>query len=81
MSFRAPSAAGQVASAAGSPVGPRRTEIGGLQQRHEWPSLAAIQKLARRRDIAAATTTEIACYLVGAASRHSGGSRVIEGNC
>ena len=40
------------------------TEIGWLQQQHQWPGLKAIGKVVRVRETAAKTTTETAYYLL-----------------
>ena len=40
------------------------TDIGWLQQHHQWPGLAAIGKIVRTRETAAKTTTETAYYLL-----------------
>jgi len=40
------------------------TDIGWLQQTHQWPGLAAIGKLVRNRETAAGTTCETAYYLL-----------------
>ena len=40
------------------------TDIGWLQEDHQWPGLAAIGKVARIRETAAKTTTETAYYLL-----------------
>ncbi len=43
------------------------TDIGWLQEQHEWPGLAAIGKVRRIRETAAGTTAETAYYLLSAA--------------
>jgi predicted transposase YbfD/YdcC len=42
------------------------TDIGWLQQAHQWPGLAAIGKVIRTRESAAKVTTETAYYLLSA---------------
>ena len=42
------------------------TDIGWLQEDHQWPGLAAIGKLTRSRETATKTTTETAYYLLSA---------------
>ncbi len=39
-------------------------DIGWLQERHDWPGLAAIGKIRRRREVGAKLTTENAYYLL-----------------
>ena len=43
------------------------TDIGWLQQQHDWPGLAAIGKVVRVRETPAKTTTETAYYLLSTA--------------
>ena len=43
------------------------TDIGWLQELHDWPGLAAIGKVVRVRETAAKTTTETAYYLLSSA--------------
>ena len=43
------------------------TDIAWLQDHHQWPGLAAIGKVVRRRETAAKTTTETAYYLLSTA--------------
>ena len=43
------------------------TEIDWLQKTHQWPGLRAIGKVERRRETAAKSTTEMACYLLSTA--------------
>src|SRR4051812_7806076 len=43
------------------------TDIGWLQETHQWPGLAAIGKITRVRETAAKTTTETAYYLLSTA--------------
>ena len=43
------------------------TDIGWLQEQHDWPGLAAIGKVHRIRETAAGTTAETAYYLLSAA--------------
>jgi predicted transposase YbfD/YdcC len=43
------------------------TDIAWLQHHHQWPGLAAIGKVVRRRETAAKTTTETAYYLLSTA--------------
>ena len=43
------------------------TDIGWLQEQHQWPALAAIAKLTRTRDSGEKVTTETAYYLLSAA--------------
>jgi predicted transposase YbfD/YdcC len=43
------------------------TDIGWLQDTHEWPGLAAIGKVVRTRETVAKTTTEVAYYLLSTA--------------
>ena len=42
------------------------TEIGWLQEQHQWPGLAAIGKLTRSREIARKSTSQTAYYLLSA---------------
>jgi predicted transposase YbfD/YdcC len=42
------------------------TDIGWLQEVHDWPGLAAIGKVIRTRETSAKVTTETACYLLSA---------------
>jgi predicted transposase YbfD/YdcC len=42
------------------------TDIDWLQEQHQWPGLAAIGKLVRRRETAGKTSTETAYYLLSA---------------
>jgi predicted transposase YbfD/YdcC len=42
------------------------TDIGWLQEQHQWPGLAAIGKVVRRRELAGKTSTETAYYLLSA---------------
>jgi predicted transposase YbfD/YdcC len=42
------------------------TDIGWLQERHDWPGLAAIGKVIRRREIDGKVTTETGYYLLSA---------------
>jgi predicted transposase YbfD/YdcC len=42
------------------------TDIGWLQERHEWPGLAAIGKVTRIREAAGKTSMETAYYLLSA---------------
>jgi len=42
------------------------TELGWLQEQHQWPGLAALGKITRTREIGAATSTETAYYLLSA---------------
>ena len=43
------------------------TDIGWLQEQHDWPALAAIGKVTRIRETATKTTTETAYYLLSTA--------------
>jgi len=43
------------------------TDVAWLQERHQWPGLAAIGKVTRIREVAGKTTTETAYYLLSAA--------------
>lgn len=43
------------------------TDIGWLQEQHDWPGLAAVGKVRRIRETAAGTTAETAYYLLSAA--------------
>ena len=43
------------------------TDIGWLQEQHDWPGLAAVGKVRRVRETAAGTTAETAYYLLSAA--------------
>ena len=40
------------------------TDIGWLQEQHQWPGLAAIGKVVRNREVAGKTSTETAYYLL-----------------
>jgi predicted transposase YbfD/YdcC len=42
------------------------TDIAWLQERHQWPGLAAIGKVTRIREMNGKTSTETACYLLSA---------------
>lgn len=42
------------------------TDIGWLQDRHDWPALTAIAKVARTRESGSKAKTETACYLLSA---------------
>ena len=42
------------------------TDVAWLQERHQWPGLAAIGKVTRIREAAGKTTTETAYYLLSA---------------
>ena len=40
------------------------TEMGWLQEQHQWPGLAALGKITRTRETGATTSTETAYYLL-----------------